>query len=92
MKLNCIKIFLFSFLDDETDPVLATVLNIPSVHVPTVLPSTASASGKKDKSVKQKPGKSLPSTKASHSRVSSPPPDTHVKQEEGKVREQILSN
>ncbi|XP_071899793.1 sperm-associated antigen 17 isoform X1 [Anas platyrhynchos] len=71
--------------DDETDPVLATVLNIPSVHIPTVLPSTTSASGKKDKSVKQKPGKSLPSTKASHSRVSSPPPDTHVKQEEGKV-------
>ncbi|XP_068554843.1 sperm-associated antigen 17 [Anas acuta] len=71
--------------DDETDPVLATVLNIPSVHAPTVLPSTTSASGKKDKSVKQKPGKSLPSTKASHSRVSSPPPDTHVKQEEGKV-------
>ncbi|XP_032047624.1 sperm-associated antigen 17 [Aythya fuligula] len=71
--------------DDETDPVLATVLNIPSVHTPTVLPSTTSASGKKDKSVKQKPGKSLPSTKANHSRVSSPPPDTHVKQEEGKV-------
>ncbi|KAM9204551.1 sperm-associated antigen 17 [Mergus octosetaceus] len=71
--------------DDETDPVLAKVLNIPSVHTPTVLPSTTSASGKKDKSVKQKPGKSLPSTKASHSRVSSPPPDTHVKQQEGKV-------
>ncbi|XP_040428398.1 sperm-associated antigen 17 isoform X1 [Cygnus olor] len=71
--------------DDETDPVLATVLNVPSVHFPTVFPSTTSASGKKDKSVKQKPGKSLPSTKASHSRVSSPPPDTHIKQEEGKV-------
>ncbi|XP_035170473.1 sperm-associated antigen 17 isoform X2 [Oxyura jamaicensis] len=71
--------------DDETDPVLATVLNIPSVHIPTVFPSSTSASGKKDKSIKQKPGKSLPSTKASHSRVSSTPPDTHIKQEEGKV-------
>ncbi|XP_040563022.1 sperm-associated antigen 17 isoform X2 [Gallus gallus] len=70
--------------DDETDPVLAAILNVPSVHVLTVPPSTTSASGKKDKSVKQKSGKSLPSTKSSNSRISSSPPDNHEKQE-GKV-------
>ncbi|XP_021252658.1 sperm-associated antigen 17 isoform X3 [Numida meleagris] len=69
---------------DETDPVLAAILNVPSVHILTVPPSTTSASGKKDKSVKQKSGKSLPSTKSSISRISSSPPDNHEKQE-GKV-------
>ncbi|OXB68933.1 hypothetical protein ASZ78_005370 [Callipepla squamata] len=67
--------------DDQTDPVLAAILNIPSVHIPTVPPSTTSASEKKDKSVKQKSGKSLPSTKSSSSRISSSPPDNHEKQE-----------
>ncbi|XP_015729675.1 sperm-associated antigen 17 isoform X2 [Coturnix japonica] len=68
--------------DDETDPILAAILNVPSVHVPTVLPSTAPASGKKDKSAKQKSGKSLPSTKSSNGRISSSPQDNREKQEE----------
>lgn len=76
-------------LDDETDPILAAILNVPSVHIPTVPPSITSASGKKDKSVKQKSGKSLPSTKSSGSRISSSPPDNNEKQEE-KVRKQMI--
>uniref|UniRef100_G1NN56 Sperm associated antigen 17 n=1 Tax=Meleagris gallopavo TaxID=9103 RepID=G1NN56_MELGA len=68
--------------DDKTDPVLAAILNVPSVHILTVPPSITSASGKKDKSVKQKSGKSLPSTKSSSSRISSSPPDNREKQEE----------
>ncbi|XP_052558893.1 sperm-associated antigen 17 [Tympanuchus pallidicinctus] len=68
--------------DDETDPILASILNVPSVHIPTVPPSITSASGKKDKSVKQKSGKSLPSTKSNGSRISSSPPDNNEKQEE----------
>nr|XP_009687952.1 PREDICTED: sperm-associated antigen 17 [Struthio camelus australis] len=72
--------------EDETDPDLATVLNIPSVHIPTVVSSAAaSTSAKSHKSVKQKSGKSLPSTKGSHSKISPPPPEDLVKQEEGKV-------
>ncbi|XP_065598229.1 sperm-associated antigen 17 [Cyrtonyx montezumae] len=71
--------------DDETDPVLAAILNIPSVHIPTVPPSTTSASEKKDKSVKQKSGKSLPPTKSNNSRRSSSPLDNHEKQQ-GKMK------
>lgn len=78
---------LFPSLDDKKDPVLARILNIPSVHIPTIISPVTSASGKKDKSVKQKSGKSLPSTKARHSKIGPPPPDDLVKQEEGKVRE-----
>ncbi|XP_035750501.1 sperm-associated antigen 17 [Egretta garzetta] len=71
--------------DDETDPVSMRILNIPSVHVPTIISPVTSASGKKDKPVKQKSGKYLPSTKASHSKIGPPPPDDLVKQEEGKM-------
>ncbi|KAM9277713.1 LOW QUALITY PROTEIN: sperm-associated antigen 17 [Cariama cristata] len=71
--------------DDETDPVLARILNIPSVHIPTIISPVTSASGKKDKSIKQKSGKSLPSTKASHSKMDLPSPDDMVKQEGGKM-------
>ncbi|KAM6144590.1 sperm-associated antigen 17 [Phoenicopterus ruber ruber] len=85
--------------DDKTDPVLARILNIPSVHIPTIISPVTSASGKKDKSVKQKSGKSLPSTKASHSQIGPPPPDDLVKQEEGKIemeesasQTQVMSN
>ncbi|KAK4832625.1 hypothetical protein QYF61_024606 [Mycteria americana] len=85
--------------DDKTDPVLARILNIPSVHIPTVICPVTSASGKKDKSIKQKSGKSLLSTKASHSKIGPPPPDDLVKQEEGKVemeesasQTQVMSN
>ncbi|XP_072182655.1 sperm-associated antigen 17 [Excalfactoria chinensis] len=82
--------------DDETDPILAAILNVPSVHILTVPPSTASASGKKDKSVKQKSGKSLPSTKSSNSRISSSPQDNHEKQgvvevEEPASQTQVMS-
>ncbi|XP_075620557.1 sperm-associated antigen 17 [Balearica regulorum gibbericeps] len=84
--------------DDETDPVLARILNIPSVHTPTVISPVTSASEKKDKSVKQKSGKSLPSKKGSHSKIGPPPPDDLVKQE-GKVemeesasQTQVMSN
>ncbi|XP_075021977.1 sperm-associated antigen 17 [Calonectris borealis] len=85
--------------DDKTDPVLARILNIPSVHIPTIISPVTSASGKKDKSVKQKSGKSLPSTKVSHSNIGPPPRDDRVKQEEGKVemeespsQTQVMSN
>ncbi|XP_075293875.1 sperm-associated antigen 17 isoform X3 [Opisthocomus hoazin] len=71
--------------DDETDPVLARILNITSVHIPTIISPVTSASEKKDKSVKQKSGKSLPSRKASGSKTGLPPPDDPVKQEEGKM-------
>ncbi|XP_042644440.1 sperm-associated antigen 17 isoform X3 [Tyto alba] len=71
--------------DDETDPVLSRILNIPSVHIPTVISPVTSASGKKDKSVKQKSGKSLPSTKSSDSKICPPPSDDPVQQEEGKM-------
>ncbi|XP_061864728.1 sperm-associated antigen 17 [Colius striatus] len=70
--------------DDKTDPVLARILNIPSVHIPTVTSPVTSASGKKEKIVKQKSGKSLLSTKGSH-KTGPPPPDDPVKQEEGKT-------
>ncbi|KAM6093522.1 sperm-associated antigen 17 [Chlamydotis macqueenii] len=85
--------------DDETDPVLPRILNIPSVHIPTIIPPVTSASGKKDKSGKQKSGKSLPSTKGSHSKIGPPPPDELVKEEEGKMeiespasQTQVMSN
>ncbi|XP_010184715.1 PREDICTED: sperm-associated antigen 17-like, partial [Mesitornis unicolor] len=84
---------------DETDPVLARILNIPSVHIPTIISPVTSASGKKDKSVKQKSGKSLPTTKASSLKTSPPTPDDLVKQEEEKVemeettsQTQVMSN
>ncbi|XP_009985569.1 PREDICTED: sperm-associated antigen 17-like, partial [Tauraco erythrolophus] len=69
--------------DDETDPVLERIVNIPSVHIPTVISPVTSASGKKDKSVRQRSGKSLASTKANHG-ITGPPPDHLAKQEEGK--------
>ncbi|XP_064375562.1 sperm-associated antigen 17 isoform X3 [Dromaius novaehollandiae] len=86
--------------EDETDPDLAAVLNIPSVHIPTVVPPSAtSTSAKSHKSVKQKSGKSLSSTKGSHSKISPPPLEDLVKQEEGKVemeepasQTQVMSN
>ncbi|XP_028940322.1 sperm-associated antigen 17-like, partial [Antrostomus carolinensis] len=85
--------------DDETDPVLARIMNIPSVHTPTEISAVKSASGKTDKSVKQKSGKSLPSGKASHSKIGPPPPDDLVKQEGGKMemeesssQTQVISN
>ncbi|XP_009862727.1 PREDICTED: sperm-associated antigen 17-like, partial [Apaloderma vittatum] len=71
--------------DDETDPVLARILNIPSVHIPTIVSSVTSASGKKDNPIKQKSGKLLPFAKTSHSNTGASPPDDLVKQEEGKM-------
>ncbi|XP_040450924.1 sperm-associated antigen 17 [Falco naumanni] len=85
--------------DDETDPVLARILNIPSVHIPTVISPVTSASGKKDKSIKQKSGKPLSSKKTSHSKIGVPSPEDLVKQEEGKMgmeesasQTQVMSN
>ncbi|XP_009948670.1 PREDICTED: sperm-associated antigen 17, partial [Leptosomus discolor] len=85
--------------DDETDPVLARILNIPSVHIPTIISPVTSASGKKDKSIKQKSGKSLLSTKANHSKIGPPRPHDPVKQEEEKMemeesasQTQLMSN
>ncbi|XP_065489658.1 sperm-associated antigen 17 isoform X2 [Caloenas nicobarica] len=77
--------------DDETDPVLARILDVPSVHIPTVVSPVTSASGKKDKSVKQKSGKALPSAKASHSKIGPSPPDDPVKQEEKMEMEESAS-
>ncbi|XP_074449495.1 sperm-associated antigen 17 [Larus michahellis] len=71
--------------DDKIDPVLARILNIPSVHIPTMISPVTSASEKKDKSIKQKSGKSLPSAKTSRSKIGPSPPDDPVKQEQGKM-------
>ncbi|XP_010565811.1 PREDICTED: sperm-associated antigen 17 [Haliaeetus leucocephalus] len=85
--------------DDKPDPVLARILDVPSVHIPTIISPVTSASGKKEKSVKQKSGKSLSSTKASHGKIGPAPSDDPVKQEEGKMemeesasQTQVMSN
>ncbi|XP_074005531.1 sperm-associated antigen 17 [Numenius arquata] len=85
--------------DDKKDPVLARILNIPSVHIPTIITPVTSASEKKDKPVKQKSGKSLPSAKASRSKIGPSPPDDPGKQEQGKTeieesasQTQVMSN
>ncbi|XP_067402065.1 sperm-associated antigen 17 [Emydura macquarii macquarii] len=73
---------------DDTDSNLATILNVPSVHIPTVAPTPVAAStssGKSNKSLKQKSAKSLQSAKGSHVRVITPPPEESPKQEEKKV-------
>ncbi|XP_073166411.1 sperm-associated antigen 17 isoform X4 [Lepidochelys kempii] len=73
---------------DDTDPNLATILNIPSVHIPTVAPAAVAASvssGKSNKSLKQKSIKSLQSAKGSHVKLITPPPEESPKQEEKKV-------
>ncbi|XP_042708063.2 sperm-associated antigen 17 isoform X3 [Chrysemys picta bellii] len=73
---------------DDTDPNLATILNIPSVHIPTVAPAPIAAStssGKSNKSLKQKSAKSLQSAKGSHVKLITPPPEESPKQEEKKV-------
>ncbi|KAM9565464.1 sperm-associated antigen 17 [Guaruba guarouba] len=70
--------------DDEMDPVLARILNIPSIHIPTVVSPVTSPSRKKDKPVKQKSGKSQPSAKA-NSKTGPPPPEDLVKREKEKI-------
>ncbi|XP_068026773.1 LOW QUALITY PROTEIN: sperm-associated antigen 17-like, partial [Melanerpes formicivorus] len=77
--------------DDETDPVLGKILNIPSVHTPTIVPSVTPASGKKDKIVKLKSKKSLASAKASRSKMGFPPPDELLQQEEKMEMEESAS-
>ncbi|KAM6309773.1 sperm-associated antigen 17 [Podargus strigoides] len=76
---------------DETDPVLARILNVASVHTPTVISPVTSASEKRDKKEKQKSGKSLRSAKPSHGKPDPTPPDDPVKQEEGKVEMEELA-
>ncbi|XP_027741067.1 sperm-associated antigen 17 isoform X2 [Empidonax traillii] len=75
--------------DDETGPALARILDIPSVHIPTIIPTPVSpippALGKKDKSDKQKSGKPQPSTKANRSKIELSSPDDLVQQEEVKT-------
>ncbi|XP_027537104.1 sperm-associated antigen 17 isoform X10 [Neopelma chrysocephalum] len=75
--------------DDETAGALARILDIPSVHIPTIIPTEVSpvtpALGKKDKSDKQKSGKSQPSTKANRSKIDPSSPDDLVQQEEVKI-------
>ncbi|XP_027509112.1 sperm-associated antigen 17 isoform X12 [Corapipo altera] len=75
--------------DDETGDVLARILDIPSVHIPTIIPAEVApvtpAVGKKDKSDKQKSGKSQPSTKANRSKIDPSSPDDLVQQEEVKI-------
>ncbi|XP_033915815.1 sperm-associated antigen 17 [Melopsittacus undulatus] len=70
--------------DDEMDPVLARILNIPSVHIPTIVSPVTSPTGKKDKPIKQKLGKSQSSTKA-NSKTGPPPPADLVKHGEEKI-------
>ncbi|KAM9388217.1 sperm-associated antigen 17 [Phaethornis superciliosus] len=77
--------------DDETDPDLARILNIPSVNIPTIVPPVTPAPAKKDTSAKQKSGKSLPPAKESLSKMPPPPPDDLAKQEEKVAAEESTS-
>lgn len=93
MKLNYIKNLAFPSLDDETGLVLAKILNIPSVHLPTVIPTVSAitpAPGKKDKPDRGKSGKA--STKGNRRKLAPSPPDNVVQKEEQKVREETISN
>ncbi|XP_042634962.1 LOW QUALITY PROTEIN: sperm-associated antigen 17 [Catharus ustulatus] len=73
--------------DDETRLVLARILNIPSVHLPTVIPTTVAAItpalGKKDKSDTKKSGKAF--GKGSRGKLAPSSPDDLVQQEEDKM-------
>ncbi|XP_039244865.1 sperm-associated antigen 17 isoform X2 [Pipra filicauda] len=75
--------------DDENGDILARILDIPSVHIPTIIPTEVApitpALGKKDKSDKQKSGKSQPSTKANRSKIDPSSSDDLVQQEEVKM-------
>lgn len=88
------KILLFPSLDEETDLVLARILNIPSVHLPTIIPETVSSitpsPGKKDKSDRGKSGKA--SAKGNRGKLAPSSPDDLVQKEEQKVREETISN
>ncbi|XP_062369128.1 sperm-associated antigen 17 [Cinclus cinclus] len=73
--------------DDETRLVLARILNIPSVHLPTVVPRTVApitpALGKKDKSDTKKLGKA--SGKGNRGKLAPSSPDDLVQQQEEKM-------
>ncbi|XP_059696328.1 sperm-associated antigen 17 [Haemorhous mexicanus] len=75
--------------DDETGLVLARILNVPSVHLPTVIPTVAAitpASGKKDKFDRRKSVKA--SAKGNRRKLAPSPPDNLVQKEEQKVEMQ----
>ncbi|XP_030912571.1 sperm-associated antigen 17 [Geospiza fortis] len=75
--------------DDETGLVLERILNVPSVHLPTVIPTVSAitpAPGKKDKSDRGKSGKA--STKGNRRKLAPSPPDNLVQKEEQKVEMQ----
>ncbi|RMC07637.1 hypothetical protein DUI87_17113 [Hirundo rustica rustica] len=82
--------------DDETGLVLARILNIPSVHLPTVIPTTVSpitlmpAPGKRDKSDRRKSGKasSKASSKGNHNKLAPSSPDHLVQQEKKMEKEE----
>ncbi|XP_054125862.1 sperm-associated antigen 17 [Melozone crissalis] len=68
--------------DDETALVLERILNIPSVHLPTVVPTVSvitPSQGKKDKLDRGKSGKA--STKGNRRKLAPSPPD-NVKEEQ----------
>lgn len=93
MKLHYIENPAFPSLDDETGLVLARILDIPSVHLPTVIPAVAAitpASGKKDKFDRRKSVKA--SAKGNRRKLAPSPPDNLVQKEEQKVREETISN
>ncbi|KAF4804908.1 hypothetical protein TURU_003868 [Turdus rufiventris] len=73
--------------DDESHLVLERILNIPSVHLPTVTPTTVAritpALGKKDKSDTKKSGKAF--GKGSRGKLAPSSPDDLVQQEEDKM-------
>ncbi|KAF2981635.1 hypothetical protein EK904_001097, partial [Melospiza melodia maxima] len=71
--------------DDETALVLERILNIPSVHLPTVVPTVSvitPSQGKKDKLDRGKSGKA--STKGSRRKLAPSPPDNVAQKEEQK--------
>ncbi|XP_037990699.1 sperm-associated antigen 17 isoform X2 [Motacilla alba alba] len=75
--------------DDETGLVLARILNIPSVHLPTIIPTVspiAPAPGKKDKFDRGKSGK--PSAKGKSHKLAPSSPDNLVQKEEQKIEMQ----
>lgn len=91
-----LKILLFLSLDDETGLVLARILDIPSVHLPTIIPTTVPpvtlmpAPGKRDKSDRRRSGKV--SSKGNRSKPPPSSPVDLVQQEEKMVREKTTSN
>ncbi|XP_015485401.1 sperm-associated antigen 17 isoform X1 [Parus major] len=69
--------------DEETGSVLTRILNVPSVHVPTIIPTAVSPITKKDKVDRKKSVKA--SAKGNRGKLAPSSPDDLVQQEEEKM-------